>query len=389
MEDSKELQIKFLITGGHLTPAKAVIDELKSRGFKNFQWVGRKFTMRGDKTVSAEYQLIHKDLGIPFADLTTGKVVRFSNIRSFVEFIINLAKIPIGLVSSLLILLRYRPKVIVSFGGYVALPLVIMGKLLGIKSVTHEQTVVVGLANKVISKFVDKVLISWEGTRKYFKSSKVVLTGNPIRKEVLKVSTDVYKLNPKLPVIYITGGNQGAHVINRAVIGTIDKLLERYNVIHQTGLTTVTNDYEECRKIAKLHIGSKKGRYIVRGNIFGNEIGEVFSKAALVISRAGANIVTDILALGKMAILTPIPWSIHNEQMLNAEMVEKLGLAKIIKQNELTPEVFLKGVSEAMKGIKSQRDFNGDVLEESQKKARSLVRLDASEKIVDEVLSLT
>jgi len=379
---------KILITGGHLTPALAVIEEFKKYGYNNFLWIGRKKTMRKDVNLSAEFRVIQKDLNIPFKEIATGKIIKFWDVSSFFDFLFNIIKIPIGFVQSLFVLLRCRPKVIISFGGYLAVPVVIAGWLLRIPSVTHEQTVVVGKANKIISKLSRKIFVSWKESLKYFNKSKCKVTGNPVRKEIFNIETNNYKVNEGLKTIYITGGNQGAHVINEAVIKIIEPLLAKNNVIHQTGLTSVTNDFEKCDRLEKSLVGKTKGTYIVRGNIFGAEIGEVFGKADLVISRAGANISTELLALGKPAILIPIPWSLNNEQLMNAKVLEKIGLAEIIEEKDLTHEILQKSIEKAMKNIKDMKSFNGKSLKIAVKKAKEKVNLNAANIIVKEVLKM-
>jgi UDP-N-acetylglucosamine--N-acetylmuramyl-(pentapeptide) pyrophosphoryl-undecaprenol N-acetylglucosamine transferase len=388
MTNARKNTMKFLLTGGHITPAMAVIEELKKRGYRSFTFVGRRRTMRGDERDSAEFEVISHRLGIPFINLTTGKIVRFSNTREFFDFLINATKLPIGFIQSLVILIKQRPDVIISFGGYLALPVVISGRILGIPSLTHEQTVVSGVANKIIAKFAKKVLVSWENSLEHFDKSKAVLSGNPVRKEIFNVTTNSFIINKQLPTIYITGGNQGAHVVNKNATKIIEELLKKYNVIHQTGLTTVTRDYEECLRLEKSFTGKTKGVYIVKGMIYGPEIGEVFSKADLLISRSGANIVTDILALGKLAILIPIPWSINNEQLLNAKMLEDIGMGKIIEEKNLTSELLLEAIVEGMKNLKKKKDFNGGSLKKSCEKAKGMVKLNAAEVIVDEVLKI-
>jgi len=153
-------------------------------------------------------------------------------------------------------------------------------------------------------------------------------------------------------------------------------------------LTSVTNDFEKCDRLEKSLVGKTKGTYIVRGNIFGAEIGEVFGKADLVISRAGANISTELLALGKPAILIPIPWSLNNEQLMNAKVLEKIGLAEIIEEKDLTHEILQKSIEKAMKNIKDMKSFNGKSLKIAVKKAKEKVNLNAANIIVKEVLKM-
>src|SRR3990170_2659026 len=155
--------MKFVVTGGHMTPAVAVLEELfkKERETKEsvrILYVGRKYAMEGDRsTPSVEYQYILR-LGVSFASLVTGRVQRV-----FTWYTIpSLLKIPIGFFHALFILLRFRPDAILSFGGYIAVPVVVTGWLLGIPIVTHEQTLTFGRANKVIEVFAKKIAVSWE-----------------------------------------------------------------------------------------------------------------------------------------------------------------------------------------------------------------------------------
>lgn len=380
--------MKFLLTGGHLTPGIAVIRELRNRGYENFLWCGRRKTMKNDVEDSAEFRVIHEDMKVNFKDVTMGKIVRFLDLKTFLEFIENIIKIPIGFIQAFLTLLKYKPSIIISFGGYLAIPFVVVGKIFKIPSVTHEQTVVLGLANKIVSKFASKILISWEESKSYFPSNKTILTGNPVRSEVLNVTTDIFKLNEKLKTIYVTGGNQGAHILNKNVELIIENLLKKYNVIHQTGTTSVTNDFERLDRLSKSFVGKTRGTYIVKGTIYGPEIGEIFEKADLLVSRSGANICLDILATGNLAILVPIPWSINNEQFKNAKVLEDIGVGKILEEKELSSEKIEEYVDEAMKCIKKGKDFRGKSLKKTLKEARVRVKPDAARKIVDEILKV-
>ncbi|TSC54300.1 MAG: UDP-N-acetylglucosamine--N-acetylmuramyl-(pentapeptide) pyrophosphoryl-undecaprenol N-acetylglucosamine transferase [Microgenomates group bacterium LiPW_16] len=198
---------KIVITGGHLTPALAAIAELKKEGWE-ILFIGRKHALEGDPSLSVEYRVI-KELGISFVPLTAG---RFQ--RSFTRYtILSLLKVPLGFIQSLYWVARFKPNLILSFGGYLALPVALSGWILGIPILTHEQSVIPGLATKIIARFARRVCVSWPQTTEHFPKEKVVLTGNPIREEVLKkyqVSSIKYQVsNEDLPLIYITGGSLG------------------------------------------------------------------------------------------------------------------------------------------------------------------------------------
>jgi UDP-N-acetylglucosamine--N-acetylmuramyl-(pentapeptide) pyrophosphoryl-undecaprenol N-acetylglucosamine transferase len=371
-------KIRILVTGGHMTPALAVIDDLHQRGFHNFVWVGHKYNQAGDKEPSAEYKSINQK-GIPFIDLKAGKLSRNWGGGGWLTGIINLVKIPWGFLMSFVIILRHRPHLIISFGGYLALPIVIAGRLLGAKIVTHEQTVITGLTNKIIPRFAHKIFISWPSSAKYYPSDKTVLTGNPLRPEIFEARSNNIDVSEKLPVIYVTGGNQGSHILNRAVFTILPQLLERAVVIHQTGSSSVTGDAQTSQQIKSQLPVHLQSRYYPAAFIFSNEIGEVFAKASLVIARSGANTTYEILALQKPAIFIPIPWVTHNEQYLNASIATETGLASILEEKDLSPESLLQLV---------QRNLDMRLTSEAKQAAKNLIVMNAAERIGDEIMQL-
>lgn len=376
---------KLLITGGHLTPAQAVVGALKTKGYKNIYWIGHKYTMEGDKNLSAEYNVVTKDLKLKFYELRTGKLFRKWTLSNLTEGISNLIRIPLGFIKAIILVRELKPDIIVSFGGYLAVPVVLAGKLLGIRIVTHEQTIVTGLANKIIAKFAEKIFISWEESKKFFKSSKTIFTGNPYRKDIEKINTNNYIFDNNRPIIYITGGNQGAHIINLVVARLLPELLKKFNIIHQCGSTTVTNDYLTLNKFKKSLKKELQNRYVIKDYIYGDEIGEVFDKCDLIISRSGANTCTDLLVIGKLAILIPIPWSAYDEQYKNAVYLRDLGLARILIQKDLSKKTLTNEINVAIDHIKQKKDFNHNPLITLQKRMRQYVNPKAANMIVSEI----
>lgn len=382
----KYAQIKTLVTGGHMTPAFAVIAEMKSQGFQKFLWVGHKFNQAGNKEPSAEYQTVRK-MGLPFIDLKAGKLNRSWG-GDRMAGMINLMKVPWGFAHSFWIILRHQPQIIMSFGGYLALPIVIWGKLLGKKVLTHEQTVVTGLTNKILPKFADKVLITWPTSQKFYPEHKTVLTGNPLREEIFKHTSDNYKFNNSLPVVYVTGGNQGSHKLNVAIFEQLPELLKFCNVIHQTGNSSLTDDANKANQLKLSLPASIKNRYIPKTFIFGDEIGEVFAKSELVVARSGANTVYEILALGKMAIFVPIPWVTHNEQFLNAQLVADTGLATILEEKRLNGINLSSTIKLGLDLARSGKGFNDVSLSQIKSQAQEIVKRNAAELIVAELVKL-
>lgn len=339
---------KLVITGGHHTSALPVIAELK-KVFPHLliYWFGHKYSLKGDKNPSLEYKEITK-LGLPFYEIKAGKAFRTLDP-------IRLLKIPIGFVQSFWLLATLKPDAILSFGGYLAVPVVISGWVLRIPSITHEQTVVAGHANKLISKFVKKVLISWEKSKVYFPASKTVYAGLPLRPEIFEIKSSAFNLNPQLPTIYITAGKTGSHKINAVVQDSLGELLKTCNIIHQCGDFSPTNDYQTLTDAYSGLASGLPGKYFVRKFVLANEIGEAFHKSNLVVARAGAHITAEVLALKKPTLFIPIPWVSHNEQWENAQMVENVGLATILLEHDLNKENFVYAVKNTLNNLDRYR----------------------------------
>lgn len=322
---------KVLVTGGHMTPALAVMDVLKTRGWICV-FLGRTHALEGDTAISQEEREV-VSAGYEFAPLTTGRIQRKLTVRT----IFSLLKIPFGLLNSYILLRKIRPQVILSFGGYLAVPVSIVGWFMRVPVVTLEQTLSPGLANLVISRFAKAVCIAWEDIQNVFPANKTFYTGNPLRKEIFQIGK-----NPLVPIhkplLYITGGNLGAHSINIAVEKILEELLKEFTVIHQCGNAQEFNDYERLlQKKAKLD-QLQTDRYYPFTYIGSQYIGWVLHKCQIIVTRAGANIVTEIIALKKAAIFIPLPWSGEGEQEKNARFLVAKSAARKISQQDLTPE---------------------------------------------------
>ncbi len=335
--------MKIVIIGGHLTPALSVIEELGSEA--EVLYIGRKYALEGDKAVSLEYETITKK-GIAFCVLKTGRLQRSLTRHS----LSSIAKVPLGFVQAFLILRKFSPDVVVGFGGYVSFPVIIAAKFLKIPIVIHEQTLEVGFTNKLVSKFADKICISFESSAKYFPKEKVVLTGNPIRKTILH-PTKKFNIESGDPVIYITGGSLGSHFINLLVAGCLAKLLDKYTLVHQSGAASEFKDFEKLSILKEGLNNSKRGKYILSKFFSPEEIGSIIKAASLVVSRAGANTISELIVLGKPSYLIPLPISQKNEQLKNAHFLKELGLGEIGEQKSLSPEHFYFEINNMMQNI--------------------------------------
>lgn len=365
--------MKVLITGTHLTPALAVIDELKKYNNLSLVYVGRKNTMEGDNAFSVESQVIPEE-GVKFIPVMAGRIQRVFTLYT----IPALLKIPIGFLHAFLILLKEKPDVILSFGGYVSVPIVVWGWLLSIPVIVHQQTLVEGLANKITNLFADKVALSF-GDMKL--GGKYILTGNPLREEILKSDKNLKtefdefikraKRN-KLPLILITGGNQGSHIINMAVESILDKLLKIAYVIHATGDNKL-KDFENLEK-------QKSERYLVKKWI-DKGWGKLLSETDLIITRAGINTLLEIAFFQKKAIVIPIPYLSGQEQEKNAKFFENLGIATILPQSKLSGESILRLTRELLK-----KQF-GDWM--NTEKVKKVVIIDAAKRLALETVLLS
>ncbi len=331
--ESKSGQIVVFVTGGHFTPAKAVVDKL---GKYNVFYVGRKYALEGDTALSLEYQEMSKRTDITFLEITTGRMQR----RFTKNTIPSLLKIPVGFFQSFKWILKYHPKAVMSFGGYVSIPVSTVAVLFGIPVVNHEQIPAFDYPSKYLNAISKKVLVSFP----HLVKTKEIYTGNPVREEIFE---DNFKLKfSKSKTLYVTGGNQGSHIINEAVLGCLDNLLEKYNVIWQTGDSQQYKDFDKV---------PQKPNLLAQKFFSSTEIGSVFKKADLVVSRSGANTVTELAALGKPSILIPIPWVHDAEQQKNAETLTAFGGSKIIPEADLTSQSLNSEIDSMMENISSYK----------------------------------
>lgn len=326
----------IIFTGGHHNSALEVAKILQKENFRII-WIGHKFTAKGEKSLSAEYQEVTR-AGIKFIELKAGKFYKKWDV---VEWI----KIVFGFFQAFFYLLFNRPSLIFSSGGYLSVPIVIAGWILGIASITHEQTVVAGWANKAISPFVKKILLTHDSSIGNFPSGKSEVVGLPIRKELLD-SKFTKKFEPKL--LYVTCGKQGSHIINQALFPIIPKLIKTFTVIHQTGSSTLNKDVERARRI-KEKLGKLGNRYSYAPYFFGEDAATFLRSATAIVSRSGAHTTYELMLMKKKAVLIPIPWVSHNEQYLNAQLAHKQIGSIVLEEKDLTPDTLYQSIIDLKK----------------------------------------
>jgi len=354
--------MKIIITGGHPTPALALIDELKK--YKNIEiiFVGRKHPIIREKNYSFEYQEIKKR-NIKFIDLKTGKFIRYFSL----DFFINLLLFIIGFFDSLKILIFEKPDLVFSFGGYLALPIAFWAWIFKIPILIHEQTVSPGLANRMISFFAKRVLVAFPQAGKFFNQKKTIVVGNPIRFKNIKLTGKSKKNNKQKPVIYITGGSLGSHIINLHLEKILPFLLNKYKVIHQTGNISQFNDFN------RLKYKFKNSDYFLFSHINTKKLQEIYESADLVICRGGANTFFELIAFQKPAIFIPLPFSASDEQKKHALIFYKNGAGEIFNQNEDSFKL-LKLIDKMINNL--------DLYKNNLRKLKNLYQKNATEKII-------
>lgn len=333
---------KIVICGGHLTPALALIEELQKKRDLAIIFFGRKYATEGSNSLSAEYKTISA-AGIKFYEIAAGRIQ-----RKFTKYTLgSFLKIPIGFIQSLFYLLKVRPDLIVSFGGYLSAPVVFASWLIGIDSVTHEQSTVPGLATKINSLFVKKILLTWRECSDFFSKEKSQVIGNLTRKSIFQKNAKDAKIQKFLKspqkLIFITGGNQGSHFINTLIFNLLPQL-KSFQVLHQVGTANYKGDWDNAKKI-------KQKNYLAVDYLDTDNIGPVFAGSDLVVSRSGANTVWDLAILAKASILIPLPIAAENEQQKNAQILEKAGSAIILNQKDLTGQILKQKIDYMFKSL--------------------------------------
>ncbi|MEO8581054.1 MAG: glycosyltransferase [Patescibacteria group bacterium] len=337
--------ITVLLSGGHLTPALALIDQaiVDKKDFR-FIFLGRKYSQEMSKQISQEQAEVEKRK-VQFIETQAPKFHKTYWWRNIIE----LRKIPRALIIAWKTVSRTKPDIFLSFGGYLAFPIALVCRIRQIKVITHEQTVTKGLANQILSLLSDRIAVSHTSSLNLFPRHKSVLTGNPIRPSVLVKKADapswVDSYTTK-PVLYITGGNQGSEILNRVVEQTLQTLTAQWYVIHQCGNPSKTFNYNERLVTAqKLLPKNLQRSYVVRNWIAEKELAWIYLHATAAVSRSGANTIQELTLHQLPAVLIPIPFSHNNEQQKNAEIMSNAKSAILLHQKDLTPDTFLSALN--------------------------------------------
>lgn len=319
---------KIVLTGGgtagHVTPNIALLPRLRQEGFE-ITYIG--------SYDGIEKKLI-SDFDIPYTGISTGKFRRYLDIKNLTDPF----RVLRGFSEAKKYLKEYKPDVVFSKGGFVSVPVVRAAASLGIPCIIHESDMTPGLANKLCIPVASKVCCNFPETFKMLPERKAVLTGSPIREELAKgnkiAGLNMCGFTANKPVIMVIGGSQGAANVNKAVRDALPRLLEDFQVVHLCGKDKIDN-------LLLSTPGYKQFEYIK------SELKDLFAMADIVISRAGANAICELLALRKPNLLIPLPASSsRGDQLLNARSFESQGFSIVINEDDLTTSLLVDKVHE-------------------------------------------
>lgn len=324
----------IVFTGGHYNSGIEIAKYLKQKGCE-IVWLGHKYNLGDNKSISAEYREVTVQ-DIKFLELKTGRFYKKFSLSQFF-LILN------GFIQSFYYLLKYRPSLIYSSGGFMSVPVVITGFFLGIPSVTHEQTVVAGWANKAIAPFVKKIFLTYVDKTAQYPAKKSIVVGIPLNDQLLNTKNTI---NSKEKILFITAGKQGSDKINQAVFPLIPNLVKEFKVIHQIGSNNNTNSQKNATAI-KSSLGKLSNKYVFADYFFGKDQATYLRSADIVICRAGAHTVYEVISLNKKAIMIPISWVSHQEQVLNAKHASATVGSIVLNESELGPSSLNAKINEA------------------------------------------
>lgn len=328
--------MRILMTGGGtlgpVTALLAIADDLKDE--HEVRWIG---------TYSGPEARLLVDRGYCYLPIFSAKFRRYVSLRSIFDPLLFCA----GFLQSLVILITWRPRVIVSAGGFVSVPVVIAGWMLRIPSLIHQQDVIPGLANRIMAPFARRITVAVPESVDAFDARKTIVVGNPIRKEIEEVVTrraelraeaqKKFALNNALPVVLVTGGGTGAQALNATIGQIANDLLQFADIILLTGKGKGNMTYPERGEF----VGTMIGRELVDA-----DMPLAYAAADIVVSRAGMGTVSELLVLGTSAIVVPIP---HTHQEANAAFFVEHGGGVVVAQNAPDfPERLLHAIRHAL-----------------------------------------
>lgn len=326
------------VTGGHFYPIIAVAEALQDL-------VREQHLIEPELYYLAPTSLDEKALfenGIGYVPIAAGKMRRYASFRNFTDVFITMY----GTISAIFTLFRIYPDVVLSKGGYGSVPTVFAAYLLRIPIVIHESDAKPGRANLLAAKWATKIAISFESAAAYFPPSaqkKIARTGIPVRKALMNAESEGARqylgLEENIPTILVLGGSQGATKINEMIITALPDLVSFANIIHQTGAA----NFKEVQEVANVVLKDNPhtSRYHPVNYLDELSLQRSATVADLIVSRAGANTISEIGLWKKPAILIPIPESISHDQRTNAYAYAQTGAAVVLEEENLAPHILV------------------------------------------------
>lgn len=309
-------------TAGHVTPNMALVPSLQEAGY-DIQYIG---SYNG-----IERKLI-EEMGITYHGISSGKLRRYFDPKNFSDPF----KVLKGYAEASHLLKKLKPDIVFSKGGFVTVPVVLAAKRRHIPVIIHESDITPGLANKLSIPSATKVCCNFPETLQHLPADKAVLSGSPIRQELFSGNKEeglrLCSFDEDKPVLLVMGGSQGSVAINNALRANLDALLQQFQIIHLCG----KGNFDASLEVKK---GYKQFEYAKK------ELTHLFAATDLIISRAGANAICELLALKKPNILIPLPASqSRGDQILNAASFETSGYSYVLQEEEMTNDTLLKAV---------------------------------------------
>jgi len=370
--------MKIILTGGgsggHFYPLIAVAEAINEIAKKENLVFAQMYFM-SDSPYDAESLL---ENNITFIPITAGKIRRYVSISNFFDIF----RTAFGVIIALKKVFSIYPDVIFSKGAYASFPVLMAAKLLRIPVMIHESDSVPGKTNLWAGKFAKKIAVSYPDTAKYFPGDKVAFTGNPLRKAVLNIDKtgahEYLNLEKDTPTILIIGGSLGSQIINERILDALPKLVEKYQILHQTGKNNVLEVSQTSEVI--LTNNPNKSRYRVFDYLNDLTLTMAAGAANLIISRAGSTIF-EIACWGVPSIVIPITESNGNHQRINAYAYARSGAASVIEEANLTTNVLLGEIDRIL------QDKN--MREKMSVAAKNFTHPDAAEIIARELINIS
>jgi len=355
-------------SGGHFYPLMAVAVELNNAAEQP------RLYYFGPTPYNAESLKTHN---VEHVYCPAGKLRRDFSLQNVLDIFRNF----FGLFVAIWQLYKIYPDVIFSKGGYTAVPILIAARLLMIPVVIHESDTTPGRANQMAAKFAKYIAVSYDDAAKFFPAEKTALTGIPLRAELKTAIADPFAalgIPHDKPLIYVTGGSQGADRLNQIILRSLTDFLPHYRIFHQVGESNI----EQMRQTAKglLQGTDFADSYYLEGHISANQVSALLKAASIVITRAGSTTLFEIAYHGKPSIVVPIPEDVSRDQRTNAYTYARGGAATVIEELNLTPHLLAQEINTIMTSPEKQTQMAAA--------AQALFIPDAAQKLAASLISI-